>query len=1005
VTISAHTVAHGAAAFDGLAAAVRAAKAGDPLAPVAVIVPTNTAGVMARRALGRRGGAAAVDVLTLYRLAELLGAPSLVGEGRKPVSTPIVDLAVKEVLRTVPGLYREVADHPSTVVALRDLYREVRLAGRTASTALGRRPRGSEPARIVAEVSRRLAAGWYDEGDLLERAAIAARSTPSARFAHVVVHGPERLRSLERELIRALGEAGTVELLVARTGDDDADGPALELVRELTGSELPAGGPPIAPAGTVRVVSTTDADDEVRVAVRTVLDAARGGTRFDRMAVLFPSDRPYARLVEHHLTAAGLAWNGRPGTTVGERMVPRVLAELLDLDRRGVRRLDLMSLLGDVPAIGADGRLVPAARWERIGRDAGVVREEDWDRQLPRWIAETRRRADEEDQPWRGQQADDGEALLAFVGDLRRALGPPARTRAWAEWVAWCEERLEAWFGARLPRLEGDERMAWEQTQRVLDRLRHLDDIGGPVTRAEFRTTLVAELDLVPARRGTIGDGIHVGSLAGARGLDLDLAVVLGAADGLLPPPPSTDPLLGDDDRVAAGLVGSDERVRNARRQFLAVVGTTPAVTIVAPRGDLRATTVHHRSRWLAALLHDGPTDETVIDSAAHGLASTEFPLSAAEHRLRDLWVWTRAGRDVRRHPSVPGDVALGRALALRDGRAADVVTVYDGDLTSRPIPAFDRPISPTRIEAWAACPHAYFVRYVLGVTPVDEPGDLLDLSALDRGSAIHAAIDALQRRVLAGELAAPGDDGWTDDHGAALRTILETICDDLERGGRTGRAAYWATSRAQLVNELDDWIRAERRHWERRRLVASEHRFGDDGSVTLALPDGRAIAFRGSIDRVDRLPDHTLVVTDHKTGSKRKFKDLKDDPTADGTLFQLPVYAAAARTLDGRPDAVVRAEYAFFAKEHFERLPVLFDETTWKLALARLADVVDGIEARLYPATPEPPGWRQWVPCRYCEPDELGTTERYPEWERKRHDPRLVRWFGPDADGGSGDE
>jgi ATP-dependent helicase/nuclease subunit A len=98
---------------------------------------------------------------------------------------------------------------------------------------------------------------------------------------------------------------------------------------------------------------------------------------------------------------------------------------------------------------------------------------------------------------------------------------------------------------------------------------------------------------------------------------------------------------------------------------------------------------------------------------------------------------------------------------------------------------------------------------------------------------------------------------------------------------------------------------------------------------------------------------------------------------------------------LDERPDAVVRAEYAFFAREHFERLPVLFDETTWKLALARLADVVDGIEARLYPATPEPPGWRQWVPCRYCEPDELGTTERYPEWERKRHDPCLVRWFG----------
>ena len=123
------TTAHGAPALDALAAAVRAAKGGDPLAPVAVIVPTNTAGVMARRALGRRGGAAAIDVLTLYRVAELLGAPSLHAEGRNPVSTPVVDLAVKRVIHDTPGLYAGVNHHPSTVVALRDLYRELRIAG------------------------------------------------------------------------------------------------------------------------------------------------------------------------------------------------------------------------------------------------------------------------------------------------------------------------------------------------------------------------------------------------------------------------------------------------------------------------------------------------------------------------------------------------------------------------------------------------------------------------------------------------------------------------------------------------------------------------------------------------------------------------------------------------------------------------------------------------------------------------------------------------------------
>ena len=36
---------------------------------------------------------------------------------------------------------------------------------------------------------------------------------------------------------------------------------------------------------------------------------------------------------------------------------------------------------------------------------------------------------------------------------------------------------------------------------------------------------------------------------------------------------------------------------------------------------------------------------------------------------------------------------------------------------------------------------------------------------------------------------------------------------------------------------------------------------------------------------------------------------------------------------------------------------------------------------------------------CDYCEPDHLGTAERWSEWERKRLDPRVARWFGPNGD------
>ena len=275
----------------------------------------------------------------------------------------------------------------------------------------------------------------------------------------------------------------------------------------------------------------------------------------------------------------------------------------------------------------------------------------------------------------RGESARDAEPtavaaeeLLAFVTELRGVLGDPAEVRPWAEWAQWSKDRLEGWFGPRrLDRLEGAERVAWEQTWRVLDRLHHLDSIGQPVTRAEFRATFVAELEITPGRQGKVGDGVHVSTLAGAAGLDIDLAVVLGAADGLVPPPPVVDPLLGDHERQAAGLEGSDERAAAIHRQFLAAVAATPAAFVTVPRGDLRATAERHPSRWITELVATAPEAVTArsVDSHAHGLAETVFPVSPAEHRVRELWTCVRAGDDVRDLPAAADDRVLRRALAV----------------------------------------------------------------------------------------------------------------------------------------------------------------------------------------------------------------------------------------------------------------------------------------------------------------------------------------------------
>ena len=310
--------------------------------------------------------------------------------------------------------------------------------------------------------------------------------------------------------------------------------------------------------------------------------------------------------------------------------------------------------------------------------------------------------------------------------------------------------------------------------------------------------------------------------------------------------------------------------------------------------------------------------------------------------------------------------------------------------------------MSPSRLEAWVACPHAYLAHYLLEVDPIEEPGAEISITARDRGSAHHRALDLFHAQVVDGSLPQPSADGWTDEHRQALIAAFDDVCEITERRGRTGRPAFWADERTRMRADLLAWLEHDSRFVRQRgsTVLASELRFGGDGAVVIHLPDGRPIELQGSIDRVDRTRDGALVVTDHKTGGRSKYKDLSaEDPTAGGTLFQLPSYAAAARAHFGSSDTTVHAEYGLMHKGDYQRPGyVITPEVDARVATA-VAAVVAGIETGFFPNRPERPGFRFFVSCEYCEPDRLGTAERWPEWDRKRHDPRLAAWFGPTGD------
>jgi hypothetical protein len=128
-----------------------------------------------------------VTFVTLFRLAERLGAASLAATGRRPASTPVLAQAFRAILAADPRVFAQVADHPATELALMASTRE--LAGVTdaaldAVAACG--VRAADVVRVARQVRNDLALARYDEHELL-RAATAAVND-AASVGPLVVH-------------------------------------------------------------------------------------------------------------------------------------------------------------------------------------------------------------------------------------------------------------------------------------------------------------------------------------------------------------------------------------------------------------------------------------------------------------------------------------------------------------------------------------------------------------------------------------------------------------------------------------------------------------------------------------------------------------------------------------------------------------------------------------------------------------------------------------------------
>jgi ATP-dependent helicase/nuclease subunit B len=423
----------------------------------------------------------------------------------------------------------------------------------------------------------------------------------------------------------------------------------------------------------------------------------------------------------------------------------------------------------------------------------------------------------------------------------------------------------------------------------------------------------------------------------------------------------------------------------------------------VPSRFLVEAFGVGHHER-LADDLGALPADRyTPVPSFAAGHARVEFPATEQEHRLRSLLDHARTGGAVAEYDLQNVDVALRRGTETVVARNSREFSRFDGNLAGHDagrVTDGDVVVSPTRLQTYAANPFDYFLEYVLRVDIPELPEERYEVSPLDRGSLVHETLDAFLAEVLARPGGAPAPDTpWANADRARLREIADERCAVYEAQGRTGRRLFWHRDRRRILAELDRFLADDSKTRADFGFtpIATELRFGfvDTGpAVDVPLSDARTMRFRGAADRVDRTGSGSLWVIDYKTGWPRAVPT--DDPTAGGTMLQLPVYAHAARASFGGADTRVGAAYWYVSTRGQFRWAelVLTPEVDARVDVV-LRTIADGIDAGVFPCRVDPPStWTRRFRS-YTDPDARGTRDRYREWQRKRGAPALRGYVG----------
>ncbi len=439
-------------------------------------------------------------------------------------------------------------------------------------------------------------------------------------------------------------------------------------------------------------------------------------------------------------------------------------------------------------------------------------------------------------------------------------------------------------------------RQVWQKLLSLLEQMHAL--LAGEKAGLREVARLV-ESGLASAQLGALpptGDEVIVGEAGHLMTGELDAMAVMGLHDGVTAA--DSDGLLSDMEREelskAAYLpVGRTAETRgDLRRAAFYRTLTAPARALTLTRAGMDAAGKTLQSATLVEDLRQvfpqlretgGVAAETETLPLSPQLAMERLPQLARGGALDETWqeAWDRLRADETWRP-----------------RAAELLRGMDAPVEAKPLPEKtagaifqQEEVSISRLETFAQCAFRHFVRY--GLTPVI-PRDF-DFMADEKGTFFHAVL--CRYAMLSAEHPA-----WPGLPDAEIDRLVEAAAAPEREKWLAGPLTEDETGRAQG----EEYMRVVRRAaWMFTRharesgfiSASAEVRFGEPGGlppVILHLKNGRTVALKGCIDRIDRWQGDEgvyLRVVDLKSGDVK----LDRQKMFWGLQLQLMIYLAAA--------------------------------------------------------------------------------------------------------------